>query len=431
MNTVIKNALAVLSDGNTKKVNIAIKDDKIFAVGDIPTGFTADNTIDGNGKLAVAGFVNAHTHVSMTLLRSYADDMKLMDWLENKIWPIEAKMKKADIYWGAMLGIAEMIKTGTTTFVDMYADMEKVAEAVDETGIRAVLSRGIIGSAPNGETALEENCTLFEDYNNAADGRITVMLGPHAPYTCPPDFLKKVIDKANKYKAEIHIHIAETKGEVDECLKQYGKTPMALMESVGLLDCGVLAAHCVWVNDEDIAIMKKHDVRAAHNPSSNLKLASGIAPVCKMLKENICVGLGTDGASSNNNLDMLEEINLASFIHKANTFDPLAIPAFKALEMGTSYGAKAAGIDNVGEIKAGMKADITLISMQGTKWTPCYDAVSLLVYSANAGMADTVLVNGRVLLDKGQLTTIDEEKVIYEVNKSAERLTGKTLQVFQ
>lgn len=427
MNTLIKNILTVLPDGTIKKTAIAIKNDVISSVGDVPPDFVADSIIEGQGKLAIPGFVNAHTHVSMTLLRSYADDMKLMDWLNNKIWPVEAKMNKDDIYWGAMLGIAEMIKTGTTTFADMYGDMEKVAEAVETTGIRAVLSRGMIGTAPNGMTALQDNCTLFENYNGAADGRISVMFGPHAPYTCPPDFLEKVIDKAQRYKAEIHIHMAETIGEVNDCIKQYGKTPMALMESVGLLDCGVLAAHCVHVNDEDIAIMKKHHVRVAHNPGSNLKLASGIAPADKLLKAGICVGLGTDGASSNNNLDMLEEINLAALIHKAAVLDPLVVPAFTALQMGTSYGAAAVGLNNTGKLQTGMKADITLISMQGTQWTPCYDAVSLLVYSANAGMVDTVLVNGKLLLDKGRLITIDEEKVLYEVNKSAQRLTGKTL----
>lgn len=428
MNTLIKNVLAVYPGGQVKKTNIAIKNNEIHAMGDVPQDFTADKTIDGKGKLAIPGFVNAHTHVSMTLLRSYADDMKLMDWLQDKIWPIEAKMTKDDIYWGAMLGIAEMLKTGTTTFADMYGDMEKVAQAVEETGIRAVLARGMIGSAPNGQAALQENCDLFEQYNNAADGRITVMFGPHAPYTCPPAFLRQVVEKAHKYDAQIHIHLAETAGEVDDCLKDYGKTPIALMEETGILECGVLAAHCVHLADDDIKLMKKYNVRVAHNPGSNLKLASGIAPVEKLLDSGICVGLGTDGASSNNNLDMLEEINLAALIHKASTLDPLAVPAFQSLQMGTDFGAQAVGLPDIGKLEPGMKADITMFSMRGTQWTPCYDPVSLLVYSANASMADTVLVDGKVLLDNGKLTTIDEEKVIYEVNKAAQRLTGAVLE---
>lgn len=332
MNILIKNANVLLADGKVKIADIAIKDSEILAVENIPETFKAEKVIDGTDKLATAGFVNAHTHVSMTLLRSYADDMKLMDWLENKIWPIEAKMKKEDIYWGAMLGIAEMIKSGTTTFADMYGDMDQVAQACIDTDIRAVLSRGIIGVAPNGNQALEENKILFRDFNNANDGKITVMFGPHAPYTCPPDFLQKVVKVSEKYNGEIHIHLAETKGEVENCLKEYGKTPIALMEKVGILDRGVLAAHCVHLTDEDIQIMKKYNVRVAHNPGSNMKLASGVAPVPQLLKAGVCVGLGTDGASSNNNLDMLEEINLATLLHKVNTLDPLAVPALEGVK---------------------------------------------------------------------------------------------------
>lgn len=425
MNTLIKNVLAVLPNEAAKRTNITIKDDKIFSTGVIPEGFKAEKTIDGKDMLAVPGFVNAHTHVSMTLLRSYADDMKLMDWLQNKIWPIEAKMNKDDIYWGAMLGIVEMIKTGTTTFADMYGDMEKVAQAVDESGIRAVLARGMIGTAPNGEQALEENCALYENFNNSAEGRITVMFGPHAPYTCPPAFLKKVIARVHQYDAHVHIHLAETEGEVNDCLRNYHMTPIALMEDVGLLECGVLAAHCVYVTDKDIEIMRHYNVKVAHNPSSNLKLASGIAPLKKMLAANLVVGLGTDGASSNNNLDMLEEIKLTAIIHKAATLDPLLIPAGQALQMGTLEGARAVGLADVGKIEPGMKADITLFSMQGSKWTPCYDPVSLLVYSANTSSVNTVMVNGKILLEKGKLTTLDEEKIIYEVKERAARLTGK------
>lgn len=423
MNILIKDANVILPEGIVKQADIAIKDDMIVSIGEVSEGFVADKTIDGKDKLATAGFVNAHTHVSMTLLRSYADDMQLMDWLENKIWPIEAKMKKEDIYWGAMLGIAEMIKGGTTTFADMYGDMEQVAQACIDTDIRAVLSRGMIGVAPNGMQALEENKELFRDFNNANNGKITVMFGPHAPYTCPPDFLRKVVAASEEYDAEIHIHLAETKGEVENCLKDYGKTPIALMEEVGILDRGVLAAHCVHLTDEDIAIMKKHNVRVAHNPGSNMKLASGIAPVPQLLKAGVCVGLGTDGASSNNNLDMLEEINLATLLHKVNTLDPLAIPAFEGIKMGTEYGAKAVGLNNVGLIKEGYKADIVLFDMSSLQCYPRHDLISLLAYSMNSSMVDTVLIDGKVVLENKTFTTIDEEKIKYEANRCAMNLT--------
>ena len=422
MNTLIKNATVLLSDGTAKKMDIAITDDKIVKVGIVDADWKADTTINAEDKLAVPGFINAHTHASMTLLRSYADDMKLMDWLQNKIWPIEDKMTKNDIYWGAMLAIAEMVKSGTTTFADMYGDMEKVAQAVEETGIRAVLARGIIGVAPNGKTALKENVALYDNFNNVADGRITVMFGPHAPYTCPPDFLRLVVKEAKKRNAGIHIHLSETKGEVDECFKQYGKSPFAIMEETGILECGVLAAHCVHVSDEDIALMKKYDVRVAHNPGSNMKLASGIAPVPKMLDAGICVSLGTDGASSNNNLDMLEEINLATLLHKVDTMDPLAIPAFTGIKMATEYGATAVGLKLLGKIKAGYKADITLFDMHSPAWCPRHDVVSLLAYSANSSSVDTVFVNGQMLLEKGKLLTMDEERILYEANRSAMNL---------
>ncbi len=419
MNILIKQANVILDDGSVKVADIAIKDDTILAIGNVAEDFSADKIISGKDKLASAGFVNAHTHVSMTLLRSYADDMKLMDWLQNKIWPIEAKMNKQDIYWGAMLGIVEMLKSGTTTFADMYGDMEQVAKACIDTNIRAVLSRGMIGVAPNGNQALEENKELYRDFNNANNGKITVMFGPHAPYTCPPEFLIKVLAASEEYNAEIHIHLAETKGEVEDCLKQYGKTPIALMEEVGIFDRGVLAAHCVHLSDEDIAIIKKHNVRVAHNPGSNMKLASGVAPVPKLLNAGVCVGLGTDGASSNNNLDMLEEINLAAMLHKVHNLDPLAVPAFKSLQMGTQYGAEAVGLKNVGVLKAGYKADIVLFDMNQPQFYPRHDLVSLLVYSANSSMVDTVLVDGKVLVENKQLTMIDEEKINYEANKSA------------
>ena len=424
MKTLIKGASVLLPDGSVKETNIAVDGVKIAKVGEA-TDFAAETVIDAKNKLALPGFVNAHTHASMTLLRSYADDMNLMDWLQNKIWPIEAKMKKDDIFWGAMLAAVEMIRTGTTTFADMYGDMEKVAEVTIESGLRGVLSRGIIGVAQNGEAALEENKKLFDDYHGAGDGRVTVMFGPHAPYTCPPDFLRRVAAIAKERKAEVHIHLAETKGEVENCLKDYGMTPIALMEETGILDCGVLGAHCVHLSDDDIALMKKYGARVAHNPGSNMKLASGVGPVPQLLKAGVCVGLGTDGASSNNNLDMLEEIRLAALLHKVDTLDPLAVPALEAVRMGTEYGAKAVGLKNLGKIEEGCLADIVLFDMSGAAWTPKFDLVSLLVYAASSADVDTVMVAGKLLMEKKQLRTLDEERVLFEANRCAERISAK------
>lgn len=423
MNTLIKNAYVILPDMSVKKADIAVSGDSILAVDDIPADFSADKTIDGSDHLAMPGLVNAHTHASMTLLRSYADDMELMDWLTKKIWPIEDKMSAEDIYWGAALAMVEMIKSGTTTFADMYGPyMEKVAEATIEAGLRGVLSRGLIGVAPDCDAKLAEGESLYRDFHGAADGRITVMLAPHAPYTCPPDYLRKVAAKAQALGAEIHIHMSETLTEVKNCLKDYGKRPFAHVESTGIFESGTLAAHCVHLDEEDIAIIKKHHIRVAHNPGSNMKLASGVAPVPHLLKEGICVALGTDGASSNNNLDMLEEVRLAALLHKVHQLDPLAVSAAEAVRMGTEYGAKAVGYQDVGRLEAGYKADIVLLSLRDPAWHPQHNFVSLLAYSANSGTVDTVMVGGRLLMENRQILTLDEEKIYAEAGRCIKQL---------
>ncbi|MBD3879511.1 MAG: amidohydrolase [Quinella sp. 1Q5] len=402
----------------------------IFVSGDKISKISADelaNTkiINGKGKFATPGLVNAHTHASMTLLRSYSDDKALMDWLQKDIWPIEDKMTRQDIYWGAKLAAVEMIRGGTTAFADMYGPcMEEVAKVVDESGLRGSLSQGLISFA-NGDKKLASNVELYKNFHGVADGRITIMLGPHAIYTCPPDYLKKVVVEAEKLGAEIHMHMNETKTEIEDCLKNYGKRPFEVVAETGLLDCGMLAAHCVWLSDAEIEIMRKKNVRVAHNPGSNMKLASGIAPVTKLLAENVTVALGTDGASSNNNLDMLEEVRLAALLAKVDTLDPLAVPAAQALQMATEFGAKALNLAKVGRLEAGFKADIVLWDMGGVDWQPNYNPASLLVYSANASAADTVIVDGKILMQGRELKTLDEEKIIAEFTACANRLTGK------
>ncbi|HIU64396.1 MAG TPA: amidohydrolase, partial [Candidatus Avacidaminococcus intestinavium] len=416
---LIKNT-EIISEQQNLTYNIGIENSVITYIGPtnqaIPNGFSAALVIDADNKLAVPGMVNTHTHAAMTLLRSYADDMVLMDWLENKIWPAEANLTGDDVYWGTMLAIIEMLRSGTTTFADMYFFMDRVAEAVASSGIRASLARGLIGVAPDAQEKLQENIDLFKNFHDSADGRIRVMFGPHAPYTCPIDYLKSIINTAETLGAEIHMHLAETKGEVDTCYKEHGCSPIALMNDLGMFELGTLAAHCVHVNNQDIEIMRQKKVRVAHNPQSNLKLASGIAPVPEMLQKKILVALGTDGASSNNNLDMLEEARLAALLHKNNTGDPLIIPASEALTMVTLNGAKALGFNNVGEIKVGQKADIVLYDMQSPQWYPRHNRTSLFIYAANATDADTVIVNGKILMQNKMLLTIDEERVYKEAS---------------
>ena len=421
-NFVIRDVKFFKPDGEVETANIHVSGDKISKIsrGEV----TGANVIDGRNKFATPGLVNAHTHASMTLLRSYSDDKALMDWLQKDIWPIEDKMTRRDIYWGAALAAVEMIKSGTTAFADMYGPcMEEVAKVVDESGLRGSLCQGIIGFA-DGEKKLANNVELYKNCHDAADGRITVMFGPHAIYTCPPDFLKKVANEAAKLNAEIHMHMNETKTEIKDCIKNYGKRPFEVVAETGLLDLGMLAAHCVHLSDDEIDIIKAKKVRVAHNPGSNMKLASGIAPVTKLLSEGVTVALGTDGASSNNNLDMLEEIRLAALLAKVDTFDSLAVPAAQALQMATESGAKALSLKNVGRLEEGCKADIVLWNMSGVEWQPNYNPVSLLVYSANSAAVDTVIVDGKILMQGRQLKTLDEEKICAEFKACANRLTG-------
>lgn len=426
MNILVKGASVLQPDYTTKVADIAITDDKIVAVGEVPSGFVADNTINGKDKFAVPGFVNTHTHASMTLLRSYADDLALMDWLNNHIWPVEAKMVEKDIRVGGELAVLEMIKSGTTAFLDMYGPyLESVIDVTAKAGIRGVFSRGPIGFIPGQDKVLDENVTMYKNYNGTADGRITVAMGVHAPYTCPPEFCEKAAGLAKDNGMHMHIHMSETQDEINQMQEKYGKRPFKYIEETGLFDVPAIAAHCVWLDDEDFAIMKKHNIAVAHNPASNMKLASGIAPVPRMLKEGITVGLGTDGTSSNNNLDMLEEIRLAAILHKVNELDPLSVPAAEALKMGTETGAKAIWLDDTGVIAPGKKADIVLYDLNRPEWCPRHNLVSLLVYSASSASADTMICNGKVIMEKGKVLTMDEERILHEAQEAAMALVNR------
>ena len=420
-NFVIGGVKMLKPSGAVEAANIHISGDKISKI--TQGAVEGANVIDGKNKFATPGLVNAHTHASMTLLRSYSDDKALMDWLQKDIWPVEDKMTRKDIYWGAALAAVEMIRGGTTAFADMYGPcMEEVARVVEESGMRGSLSQGLISFA-DGEKKLAGNVALYKNFHGAADGRITVMFGPHAIYTCPPDYLRKVADEASKLGAEIHMHMNETQTEINDCLKNYGKRPFEVVDETGLTDLGMLAAHCVHLSDEEIEIIRRKKIRVAHNPGSNMKLASGICPATKLLSAGVTVALGTDGASSNNNLDMLEEIRLAALLAKVDTLNPLAVPAAQALQMATEFGAAALGLQNVGRLAEGCKADIVLWDMRGVEWQPNYNPASLLVYSANTSAADTVIVDGKILMEGHALKTLDEEKILAEFTACADRLT--------
>jgi 5-methylthioadenosine/S-adenosylhomocysteine deaminase len=388
-----------------------------IGAGEAPAGHY-DQRLNGHEQMALPGFINAHTHAAMTLLRGYADDLPLMEWLENKIWPLEAKLTGEDIYWGTMLAIVEMLKSGTTCFADMYFFMDDVALAVEKTGIRAVLARGMVGVGPENEQAITESRELAGKWNGKANGRIKFILGPHAPYTCPPDYLKRVMELAEELKVGVHIHLAETAGECADIKRMYGKTPVAHLESLGLFEHEVLAAHCVHLSEQDIEILAKYQVGVAHNPESNMKLASGIAPVPEMLEAGIPVALGTDGASSNNNLDMLQEMRTCALLHKVHTSDPTVIPAYQALKMATTNGAQALRLNaEIGQIKVGMKADIILVNIGEAHFLPCYDLVANLVYSGQAADVNTVIIDGNIIMQDRVIKTIDEKEVLTQAKR--------------
>lgn len=374
-----------------------------------------------SGDLVMPGFVNTHTHAAMTLFRGYADDLPLKEWLEKKIWPVEAKLKSEDIYWGTLLAICEMIKGGTTCFADMYFHMDAVARACQESGIRASLSQGLIGiDTIKGMLTLQESKNLVKNWHQKAEGRITIMLGPHAPYTCPPTFLSKVIKTAEQLGVPIHIHLSETREEVEDSLKTYGKTPIQLVNDLGLLDYQVLAAHCVHISPHDIDILAEKKVSIAHNPGSNLKLGSGVAPLRALLEKKVLVSLGTDGAASNNNLDMVEEMRLSALLEKGLKEDAAAIPAEAAFKMATVNGPRALFLDKkIGPLKKGAKADLIMLSLKKPHMFPLHNLLTQVVYSSAGSDVEMVMVNGKILMEKRNLLTIDEERVLFEAQKRA------------
>jgi 5-methylthioadenosine/S-adenosylhomocysteine deaminase len=427
-NTIlIKNAL-ILSPNNfeDKRQSLLIKDDLIAEISDEIDESKASKIIDADGKILLPGLINTHTHLSMTLFRGLADDLSLDSWLNDHIWPMEANLNGDYCYIGALLGAVELIRSGTTTFSDMYFYMEDVARAVDDAGIRAVLSYGMIdfGDAEKRENEIKENLALFNACDGMADGRIKVFFGPHSPYTASEELLVKVRELADEYNMGIHIHVSETQKEINDSLEEKGLRPFEYLEKIGFLGPDVLAAHCVWLSDEEIEIIKKHGVKVSHNPCSNMKLASGAAPVSKLIENDICVAIGTDGASSNNNLDLIEELKTASLLQKVSTLDPKALSSDEAIEMATIKGAEALGLgDEIGSIEVGKKADIILIDTNSANMVPDSSSLSSnVIYSANGSNVDTTICNGKVLMENKKLTSLDEDEIYAKARQAIKEL---------
>lgn len=432
MKYLIKNALVVTMNQNMdifESCDVLVDNGIIAAVGKIDAAQEQNaDVIDASGKLLMPGLINGHCHVPMTILRNYADDMDLQTWLFIYIFPTEERLTGEDIYWGTLLGIMEMVATGTTCFIDMYDHMNDLARAAEESGIRAQLSRGVMniedGTDFSGHKGLNESIDFYRQWNGAANGRITGAFAPHAVYTCSAGFIKAVIETAQRFDAPIHVHLDETRVEHEDCLAKYGKTPTRYLYDLGLFDRRTVTAHCVWITDEDIDLLKEKNVTIAHNPTSNLKLASGIAPVPEALNREVNVILGTDGASSNNNLNLFEEIHLSSLIHKGAKHDPLLVNAETALRMATTNGAAALGANDLGIVEEGAKADLILIDMDKPHIIPVHNVLSALAYSVQGSDVHMTMVDGRILYENGEFKTIDKEKVIFNIQKCCDRLFG-------
>lgn len=425
---LIKNGKILTINSNMdiiEKGYVGIKDGKIAYLGENAPTEDAKETIDAQGKIVMPGFVNTHTHLPMTLLRSYADDMFLQDWLTKMVFPAEAKMDDECARIGSVLGIAEMLKNGIVSFTDMYDHMFTIADTVLETGIKANLGRPIVDFDKDNykfenSVAYNDLVKLIDKYHMADDGRIKIDGSIHAVYTSHPEAWKDMAEFSKKNNLGLHIHLSETQVENHDAQKLYGKTPTELLNEAGCLYDKTIMAHCVHLSDEDVKLLKDNNVKISHQIVSNLKLAAGIARVPYYMSQGINVSLGTDSVCSNNNIDMFEEMKTAAIIQKTILMDPTVMPAKEVVKMATINGAISQGRENeMGSIELGKDADIILVDIMTTNTMPSFDPYSTIVYSAKGDNVKTTIVKGKVLYNDGKFMTLDFEKAVKELNAYA------------
>ncbi|MDO5826219.1 MAG: amidohydrolase family protein [Methanosphaera sp.] len=413
---LIKNPY-VLSD-SIKKESILVVDNKIEEISTNLSDNDAEIVIDAEDKIAMPGLVNTHTHAAMTLLRGVGDDQDLQVWLNEYIWPKEAKLTEELVYSASKLAMAEMIKTGTTTFNDMYFFMEQTAKAVEESGLRALLGYGMIDlfDDEKRKKELNETKSLIKHCHNTANERIKVSVSPHSPYTCSEELLTESAKLANNKDLNLHIHVSETKKEVDDLKNERNQTPFEYLDDIDFLNNRTIAAHGVWTTDDEMKILNEKGVSVSHNPSSNMKLASGIAPVYKYLENDVNVSIGTDGVSSNNNLDMFSEMKLTPLLQKVNTLNPKVLPTNESIKMATENGAKALNI-NAGKLEKDKLADIILLNVNVPHMLPLRNPLSNVIYSALGNDVDTVICDGQIILENKELTKINESEIIEDIKE--------------
>lgn len=426
MDILIRDAMVVTLDPLNEVIKsgyVLVKGDSISEVspGSYEGSLDGLRVIDGRDYCVMPGLVNCHTHMAMTLLRGYGEGLPLMRWLNEKVWPMEAKFKEEHIVAGSKLAMVEMLRSGTTTFSDMYFYQDAVQMCAEEYGMRAVLGYPIMGDS--WESLLNSYMGSIERINAGGSSMSRAMLAPHSPYTLSGDALKSIAAAAKGLGCGIHIHVSETEDEQRIVMENYGKTPAELLLESGIFDVKTMAAHCVYLSDSDMDIMKSRNVSPVHNPVSNMKLASGAARVAEMLGKGIRVCLGTDGASSNNCLNMFGEMKAGALLQKLTCRDTTVLSGRTMLEIAAPNGAEALGFGNLGRIKPGCLADLIMVSLKKPSMVPAHDIHSNLVFSANGSEVEYVLINGKLVMDKGEFTEIDEERAVFEAARTAADLS--------
>ncbi len=424
---IINGTILTMDANDTTIVNgtVAIAKDSIAAVGPAEkfSDWRASEVIDAQGGIVMPGLINSHTHAAMTCFRGLADDLPLMTWLNDHIFPAETKLTEQMVYAGSLLACAEMIMSGTTCFCDMYLFEDAVARAAHDAGMRAVVGEVLYdfdspnyGPIDNGFEYTRKMIDTWQD-----DPLINIAVEPHSVYLCAPKLLKKAFDLAQEFALPLVIHLAESKSEIEQVKERYGRTPVEHMAELGLLAPNVVACHCVELTENDIALLQRFDIKVAHNAESNMKLASGVAPIPRLIDEGICVGLGTDGCASNNDLDLFLEMDTVAKLHKAKTLDPTVMNAQTVLKMATRKSAAVLGMDSViGSLEAGKKADLIIIDTNKPHLTPMYSPVSHLVYAAMGSDVRASIINGTIVMNDGQLKTMNLGRVMDEVNQIAQ-----------
>jgi len=426
---VIKNGTILTMDPQQTLVEkgfLCIRGETLSAIaeGD-PHEFRAAKTIDAKGGLILPGLINGHTHAAMSLFRGLADDLPLMDWLNHYIFPVESRMDREFVRIGTLLACAEMILSGTTTFCDMYLFEDEVAEAAQLAGIRCLVGEVLYDFPSPNYGPIEEGLKYTESLIRKWQGHplVSIAVEPHAVYTCSPDLLVHANHLSMQYRVPLIIHVAESASEIEEVKKKYGRKPFEHLESLGILGPHLIADHCVHLDGSEIRRMVNHDVKAITNPESNMKLASGICPVPRLIAQGITVGLGTDGCASNNNLDLFEEMDTTAKLHKVGAMDPTVLDAFTVLKMATLSGAKALGMaDRIGSLEVGKKADVIVVDTHKPHLTPMYNPYSHLVYAAKGSDVSHSLINGKLVMEDRNLLTLDLREVLCHAEEMSKKV---------